>query len=86
MKDNTRIGTILLKSSFNNDADADFLDILIASNNTIDYDDRDSLIQRTTIDHGLDYKSNSQFRNTNVSIFADPLADWKASVAKNIDL
>ena len=87
LKDNLKIGKVFIRSQFNNDADAEFLDVLIASQKIEDIDDG-CLISTTNVNHELSQaRVNKSFHNSNAaaSVFADPLADWKASMAKTYD-
>ena len=81
LKDNVRVGHLLISSSFTPDVEEDYFDILV-NTQKMDALNDDCLIETTTVDHHLEKLNNTKLQgnSASISVFADPLADWKESM------
>ena len=85
LKDNVKVGHVLIKSTFTPDLEEDYFDILVNTQKLEDELDV-GVIQTPTIDHQLDTLNQARLGNASaISTFADPLADWKASMSQKFE-
>ena len=78
LKDHQVVGSILIHRAFQGDEDQDYLDLVVQTK--YDVHKGFDLIQEPSINHNLNAVSSSKALFDTKSIFADPLADWKASI------